>query len=379
MMEAKLIDDYKLLKSFLEKTHHCLFHTPEFAEFISKAFSCRYIFCVATDNNEIKTILPVVAIKSKVFGNKIISSGYIEYGGFAGDPRGVPKIIEYLDQIYGRENNYLEIRGSINDPEEFEEILSQNEKIKQINLYKRFVLDLKPKHLEKESESQISMSSIFKTVTFSSGSVPAVKWFRSNTQKSKRKAIKKAERSNVKVKDVPISDLDALYNLYCRNMRLFGSPPYSKRYFSTFYKYLVSNGMGKVLGSYLDGELISVLLGFCYRDRVHILIAVSESEKSEYRSNDAVHSEFIEWAIEHNYKYFDFGRVREESGQFEYKQKWGPELLDLPSYFLLWKSKEIPFVDPQSEKYKLATRVWKRLPLILTKKIGPRLRKELGI
>ena len=137
--------------------------------------------------------------------------------------------------------------------------------------------------------------------------------------------------------------------------------------------------MGKIMGSYYQGKLVSALVGFCYKDRVHILIAVSDPDFQEFRPNDAMHWEFIKWAINNNYRYFDFGRVREDSGQFEYKRKWGAELKELPSYFLLWDGKEIPMVDPNSAKYKLVVRLWKFTPLWITKLIGPWLRKGLGI
>ena len=134
-----------------------------------------------------------------------------------------------------------------------------------------------------------------------------------------------------------------------------------------------------MLGSFYQDKLVSALVGFCYQDRVHILIAVSDQKFQEFRPNDAMHWKFIEWAIDKGFKWFDFGRVREDSGQFEYKQKWGPELKELPSYFLLWKVKEVPIVDPHSGKNKLLVKLWKLMPLWFTKLVGMRLRKGLGI
>ena len=137
--------------------------------------------------------------------------------------------------------------------------------------------------------------------------------------------------------------------------------------------------MGKILGSYVEGKLVSALLGFTYGNRIHILISISDPKFQESRPNDATHWDFIKWAIEHKYKHFDFGRVREGSGQYEYKRKWGGELMELPSYFLLWNTQEVPVVDPSSAKYKLMVSAWKKLPLKVTEKLGMKLRKELGI
>ncbi|MBS3169494.1 GNAT family N-acetyltransferase [Candidatus Woesearchaeota archaeon] len=336
--------------SFLNRNAHLFFHTSAYAEFISSAFSCRYLFAAAIDgdedSDEVKTILPFVEVKSLLFGNRILSTAYLEYGGFAGEKEGVAPIVDALREKYGSTFDDLEIRGGM---EEFDAPLSAVMVKK--NIYKRFVLKL-------GSEEEV--------------------W--NNIQKSKRKAIKKAG-DLVEVKDISVSEIDMLYDLYVKNMRHFGSPCYGIDYFRQFYLKLVNKKLGKILGAYdkSTGKLIAALFGLCYRDRVHIIIAISDPTFQELRSNDAVHWECIRWACVNNFVWFDFGRVREESGQFEYKQKWGPLLMDLPSYFQMWNGKEVPIVDPHQAKYRFFVAVWKMLPLWLTKKIGHRLRKELGI
>ncbi len=251
-------------------------------------------------------------------------------------------LIDFLDKNYKSNCDYLEVRGGLG---KFDPILSS--KLIKKNLYKRFVLRLG------EEES------IWR-----------------NIQKWKRKAVMKALR-NVEVREIPFSEMNKFYNLYCKNMKRFGSPPYSKKYFVSFYRNIVDSGLGKIYGAYVQGKLVAALLGFCYQDRIHIVIAVSDVKYQQIRSNDAVHWEFIRWACKNGFKWFDFGRVREGSGQFEYKRKWGPELKELPSYFLLWKMKEVPIVDPS--QHSLATKLWGKVPLWATKLVGMRLRRGLGI
>ncbi|MBI2145838.1 GNAT family N-acetyltransferase [Candidatus Woesearchaeota archaeon] len=346
MQVVELYGRESYLGSFLEKNDHLIFHTFPYKQFIEEAFSCRYQLLSAVDNGGIKTIFPFVDVRSKIFGNRIISSAYIEYGGFAGDEKYVGPLLDFLSEQYKRSHDVLEIRGGI---AQFDSLLAKH--LIQKNFYQRFVLPL--------ADEQ----TIWK-----------------NIQHAKRKAINKALKE-VDVEDVPVAEIPQLYSLYCRNMRAFGSPPYSKRYFESFYKHLVAKGMAKVYGAYIhkkgEQKLVAALLGFCYGDRVHILIAVSDPRYQQHRPNDAMHWTFIRWACQNNYRWFDFGRVREGSGQFEYKQKWGPTVMDLPSYFMLWKSKEVPMVDP--EKHKLVVNLWKKMPLPVTKLVGMPLRKGLGI
>ncbi len=372
-------------RSFLLQNEHLVFHTPEYARFIEEAFGCKYELLSVTEemasnihlnpSKEIRLILPYTKIKSRIFGTRIISTAFLEYGGFAGSENYIKEAFDYLTQKYSKEYNFLEIRGGL---EKFDNVLSS--KLIKRDLYKRFVLKLEDQETT---------------------------W--NNIQKWKRKAIKKA-LSSVEVKEVPSTDLDDFYALYCQNMHRFGSPAYSKQYFVSFYKNIVQSGdgkelnsggnelnskdntldlkdnelnskgdnsLGKIYGAYVHGKLVSALLGFCFRERIHIIIAVSDPKFQEFRPNDALHWTFISWGVDHGYKWFDFGRVREGSGQFEYKQKWGPTLKELPSYYLLWKAKEIPFIDPS--KHEFLVKIWKLLPLWFTTKIGMKLRIGLGI
>ncbi|MEW5896857.1 MAG: GNAT family N-acetyltransferase [Nanoarchaeota archaeon] len=348
-MQMEIVDlkeDNSQWNEFLGKNEHLIFHNPAYKKFIEEAFNCEYKILGFLEEDTLKVILPLVEINSLLFGNKIISSAYLEYGGFAGEGRFIPMAVNLIEERYKDNYDFLEIRGGL----EFFNNISDNilsSKLIKKSLYKRFVLQL-------TGEEEV--------------------W--KNVQHSKRKAVNKALR-DLEVKEVPFSDLNTFYSLYCRNMKRFGSPPYSKKYFISFYKNIVDGNLGKVFGAYHQGKLVSALLGFCYLDRVHIIISVADESYREFRPSDAMHWKFIQWACQKGYKYFDFGRVREESGQFEYKRKWGPELLELPSYFLLWKNKEVPFVDPDS--HKLLVKVWRTLPLWFTARIGMKLRKKLGI
>lgn len=162
-------------------------------------------------------------------------------------------------------------------------------------------------------------------------------------------------------------------------MKYFGSPPYSKKYFVNFYEFLVKNDLGKCFGAYHDNKLVSVLLGFNCNKHVHITIAVSDKKYLQVRPNDAVHWHYIKWAIENNYTAFDFGRVREDSGQFRYKKQWGCELKDLNHYYLFWNQAERRYLDPNNKRYSLMIKLWKKTPLFLIKTIGPWLREGTGI
>lgn len=332
-------------QAFLEKTPHLVFHTPQYKRFFDAAFRSKILYLAAEEKNEIRALFPVVWIKHPLFSTKLVSTAFLEYGGPCGEAAHVSEIISFLEKEYSTSCKYLEVRQGA---EGYEHVLGK--KMQRSREYNRFVLELS------------GVEDIWKSL-----------------QREKRRAVRKAQKTGVVVREAASAELSSIYDLYSRNMRAFGSPPFPRSYFASFFEHLVPKQMGKVFGAYVKGQLASFLLGFLYQERIHIVISVSHPEYLTYRTNDATHWHFIKYGIDHGFEFFDFGRVRQDSGQFEYKRKWGAALFDLDHFYLLWRTKTIPQVDPENPKYKLYTRLWRRLPISLTRSVGPWLREGLGI
>ena len=77
------------------------------------------------------------------------------------------------------------------------------------------------------------------------------------------------------------------------------------------------------------------------------------------------------------YRTFDFGRSREGTGAYHFKRHWGFEPTPLPYQYVLLGDSRMPDLSPSNPKMRLAVNAWKRLPLPLTKVIGPRLTRYL--
>jgi hypothetical protein len=76
------------------------------------------------------------------------------------------------------------------------------------------------------------------------------------------------------------------------------------------------------------------------------------------------------------YQIFDFGRSREGTGPYHFKRHWGFEPEALPYQYILQRG-SIPNLSPSNPKMRLAIAAWKRLPLAVTKTLGPRLTRYL--
>ncbi len=345
----KLDHDTHIWRRFLQKNNTLIFHTPEWKQLIEKSFKkVKTIYFAVLDKEDIKIILPFLYIDHPMFEKKLISCGFIEYGGPAGKPdsKTLEIVFDEISRKYKNRADYLEIRQGLT---EFTATLDKIDLIKKTE-YKRFITRLGN---SKELWKKIS--------------------------KQRRKAVRKAEKEGISVREIRMGDLNDVYNIYLKNMKIFGSPPLSKNFFENFFKILVLNNLARGFGAYYKGKLVALLIGYTYRNRIHIIINVSDHNYLNYRPNDAVHWAFMKWGCENGYNIFDWGRVREESGQFRFKSLWASELHNLNHYYILWKSKETPRIDPTNPKYKFLIWLWKHMPLFISKRIGPWIREGLGI
>jgi FemAB-related protein (PEP-CTERM system-associated) len=70
---------------------------------------------------------------------------------------------------------------------------------------------------------------------------------------------------------------------------------------------------------------------------------------------------------------FDMGRSVDGTGNLRFKENWGPRLVKLTSNYYLRTLRAPPFTDPRNPRYRLPMAVWRRLPLPVTRVLGPRL------
>jgi hypothetical protein len=79
----------------------------------------------------------------------------------------------------------------------------------------------------------------------------------------------------------------------------------------------------------------------------------------------------LEFATQKGYGTFDFGRSTRGEGTYKFKEQWGARPQPLYWHYWLRGGGELPQVNPSNRKYRLAIEVWKRLPLPVTRLLGP--------
>jgi hypothetical protein len=81
----------------------------------------------------------------------------------------------------------------------------------------------------------------------------------------------------------------------------------------------------------------------------------------------------MRWAGQNGFKTFDFGRSKKGTGPFEFKRHWGTEVRELPYEVVLVRKKEVPNYSPTNRSFGPAIQLWRNVPLVVARAIGPRL------
>jgi len=87
----------------------------------------------------------------------------------------------------------------------------------------------------------------------------------------------------------------------------------------------------------------------------------------------------IEYACDNGYSLFDFGRSSPDEGTYKFKKQWGAESETLHWHYISLNSHVLGEKTSEKSGFARAIQYWKRLPVSLTKIVGPYIRKYIGL
>ena len=276
---------------------------------------------------------PLVLIKSKLFGNRLISMPFGDYGGPEGD---VPELVEEAVKK-GEELkvDFIEVRAPSKPVEGFEKR----------DDYCTFVLNLD------KSEDELF----------------------AGLEKRTRNDINKGKRSNIQILRGG-KYLGEFYKLYLKTMKRLGSPPQSFKFFKNIWEKLPDN-VHIALARY-NGKIIAAQAYYICDGKMYYSYNCSDAKYRKLRATDLLLWSTITFAKITDLKEFDFGRTRKESGVYFSKKSWGGELREMPYYYKFINKK---LEQRQEEKFEWLSKIWaKFMPGFLARLIGPWIIKQIG-
>jgi len=196
---------------------------------------------------------------------------------------------------------------------------------------------------------------------------PEITWKALNTKM--RTKVRKAQSLGIVAEFGSKEFLDDFYAVFSHNMRELGTPVYSRRFFEKILNVFPEHTFLCRIQYHGITVAVSYLCGF--RDRVEAVWSSSLRSHLHLKPNIFLYWSLLSHFGQQGYRVFDFGRSSMGSGTYDFKCQWGAK--PAPLHWDTWirEGLELPERNPENPKYRLAIKLWRKLPLPMTKLIGP--------
>jgi FemAB-related protein (PEP-CTERM system-associated) len=191
-----------------------------------------------------------------------------------------------------------------------------------------------------------------------------------------RNQVRKSEKSGVVTETVTLEEgLGGFFEVYSRNMRDLGSPAHSRQYFAALQRAFPRQV--EIHLARCEGRIVGAGLTMVNGNRLDIPWASSLQEYNRHCVNHSLYWHILSRACRAGHEWFYFGRSTRGSGPHHFKKQWGAE--EVPLYWYSLDLEGRPEVSGQAprDSFGVAVRVWQRLPLFVTKGLGPLLISQL--
>lgn len=315
------------------------FHRAGWQEVIQRAFGHATHYLYVEANGVIQGVLPLGHINSRLFGNALISVPFCMQGGIAANRDEARVVLERaaceLADSLGVD--YLEMR----DPVRCHPAWPVKD-----NLYVNFRKVIDP-------DPEVNMKSI---------------------PRKQRAMVRKGIQAGL------VAELDAhverLFKAYSESVRNLGTPVLPLKYFRILKE--VFRDDCQILTVTLNQQLVASVLSFYFRDQVLPYYGGGTALARQVKGNDFMYWELLRRACERGIRVFDYGRSKVGTGSYSFKKNWGFEPEPLYYEFYLVNARRLPDVNPTNPKYRVFIALWKRLPLPVSRWLGPFIARQLG-
>lgn len=312
-----------------------IYHSFAWSETVHDSFGHQPYYLVARETGRVTGVLPLTHVRTRLFGNLLVSQAFGNYGGplaTSDDAR---------DALF----NHAVETGRALGCESIEFRISQP-----------MPYDL-PTRTDKLCMRMPLLSDA------------EAMWNAFSSQSKVRNHVRKAEKNGLTVRIGGGELLDAFYEVYTVRMHELGTPCYSKRLFERILHYFADTA--RVFLVHLNDLVVGGRLTVCYRD-----IAESCWGVTRVAYNPMSPNHLLGWSVMKHYgelgaTVFDFGRSTVGSSAHLFKKQWGAA--EVPLHYQYWSppDKPVSFLTPDNPKYKRKVELWKKAPLWCTRIAGP--------
>jgi len=311
-----------------------LYHDPRWGEVMGSAYGNRPYYLTASRDGQTVGTLLLVAQRSLLFGSHLCSLPYFDVAGILADEDGAAQalVAEAAKVRDALRANWVELRQS--------RPLGESFPCRTDKVTLHLALPADPKTLWDDLDPKV------------------------------RNQVRKAQREGLGTVQGGAELLDPFHAVYARNMRDLGSPPHSRRFFALILENFPSAARLFVVKA--GDRPVAASFTLADRHAFRVPWAGNDWRVRQSCANMLLYWSMLEHAGQRGAPCFDFGRSTRDSGTHRFKTQWGAAEVPLYWHYLLPPGGAAPDLRPDSPKYRLATALWRRLPVSLVKILGPR-------
>ena len=315
-------------------------------------------------------VLPLVHVRSLLFGSRLVSMPFLNYGSVLADTEEVSAALVEEAVRIGAER-------------------------------KATVIDLRSTHPLGSAEGANRHGFVQKAhkirmlLTLPESGEALMKGLKAKV----RSQVRRPEKEGMEAVVGGAELLDAFYAVFSVNMRDLGSPVHARGLFERIFRELEEGPEGST-GAHGDGgaadadrvrprvriglvrhqgEAVAAGLIVCFRDLAEIPWASSRRAFNRFSPNMLVYGTLLSYAADHGYRHFDFGRSTPDEGTYRFKRQWGAEPAPLYWYVGGRGADGGAGLESESKGMGKAIAVWQRLPVPVANWIGPKIRGAISL
>ena len=308
------------------------FHLHTWKPLIESVMGHECPYLVARDaGGALVGVLPLVRVRSMVFGHYVVSMPFVNYGGPLGSTEAVQALTrEAVTRARAGGVKLLELRSRHELPID---LPASHRKI-------TVVLDLpdSPEALRKQLGAKL------------------------------RSQIKRPEKEGVSVR-FGADQVAPFFEVFARHMRDLGTPTQPR---ALFEQIAARFGDDAWFGcAYLGDRPIACGAGFRWGNEFEMTWASALQEFNKVSPNMLLYAAFMDRSIAHGVRLFNFGRCSPDSGTHRFKKQWGSRDEPLWWYQHTRGGEAVATPSPDQGAFSWGPRIWRHLPLPIANAVGP--------
>lgn len=309
------------------------YHRWSWKAVIEEALQWQTTYLMAEENGAIHGILPLAWNKSLLFGNLMCSLPFFSEAGIVSSSQDAAEALaaEAIRSGQSKGTQYIELR-----------------------------------HL---STAPVSWPSKSNKVTLVCDVFPDPEQNMQHLPTKMRTNVRRALKSGFEAQFGGNELLGDFYEIFCLKMRELGTPVYSKRFFEAILRNFPKESF--VCRILHNGKTVSAALLTGYKETLEANWSASSPDAMSLRPNMFLFWQLICFAGQNGYRVFDFGRSSLDSGTYQFKLQWNTRAVPLHWSYWSASGEKALELNPSNPRYRAAIWTWQRLPLALTKWIGP--------